>query len=131
MKIYNLPRGAGKSMRMLYASELTSAPILCVDNSARECLVNKARCFGIKIPRPITVHEFIIKAEDYYDLKRVLIDEALIILQEMIKSMSKRTHTDVIAVTLSDDYNAEMVRDFDDYSCKDMKVEELGNGEKH
>lgn len=35
MKIFNMPRGAGKSHRMLYASELHNAPILCFNQSQK------------------------------------------------------------------------------------------------
>ena len=33
MKVYNLKRGHGKTTRLIYISEFTGTPILCVDEN--------------------------------------------------------------------------------------------------
>ena len=49
MRIFNLPRAGGKTMRMLYASEFQKVPILCRDQSSKASLMDKAGFWGIKI----------------------------------------------------------------------------------
>ena len=64
-KVFNLPRGTGKSMRMLYASEFNNLPILCANRSCKESLVDTAASYKIKIPEPITVDDFIQNKQKY------------------------------------------------------------------
>lgn len=48
MKIINLPRGRGKTMRLLYASEFNYIPILCSTNAEKIHLIEQANRFGLK-----------------------------------------------------------------------------------
>lgn len=93
-KTFNLPRGAGKSVRMLYASEFNNLPILCCDNTHKEHLIDLACRSQIKIPKPITVDEFIQNKHKY---PNVLIDEAIFVLKAFLG------RTKIIGLTLSDD----------------------------
>jgi hypothetical protein len=76
MKIFNLQRGQGKTMRMLYASEFNNAPILCYNEHSKQYIMDKATKFEIKIPEPITVND-LVKSVRYGDKKmsNILIDE--------------------------------------------------------
>lgn len=98
-KIYNLPRGSGKSMRMLYASELTSAPILCT-KASKDYLKDLAKRYEIKIPEPITVDEYVNNKAKY---PKVLVDEALCVLKDFL------AHTEILGITLSDEDNDNRV----------------------
>lgn len=55
--IYNLPRAAGKTTRMLYLSEHYQAPILCFSTSNKEILMERAKEFGIDIPDPLSIND--------------------------------------------------------------------------
>ena len=95
-KVFNLPRGTGKSMRMLYASEFNNIPILCANQSCKESLTDLASRYNIKIPEPITVNEFI-NCEHKYKYRNVLVDEALSVLKMFLG------RTNIAGLTLSDD----------------------------
>lgn len=98
-KVFNLPRGSGKSMRMLYASEFTSAPILCTYTS-KDYLIDLAKRCNIKIPEPITVSDYICDRAKY---PKVLVDEALSVLKDFLG------RTKMLGITLSDDDNNNRV----------------------
>lgn len=61
MKIFNLPRQKGKTMRMLYASEYNNIPILCATDASKYYLEEIASKFEIKIPKPMSVRELLKK----------------------------------------------------------------------
>lgn len=100
MKIYNLPRGAGKSTRLLYISEFTDTPILCVDEISKEALMSKASEANINIPEPYTVKD-IIGFEKIVLERELLVDEPIMCLKEMIRRFCGET--DIIAATLSEE----------------------------
>lgn len=84
MKIINLKRGHGKTTRLLYASEFNSIPILCEGRAQKKLLLDKAIQLGLSIPEPITVQELI---TGHLHLSKILIDEALSVLQCLLKSL--------------------------------------------
>ena len=102
MKIINLGRGKGKTMRLLYASEWSDAPILCATHSHKDNLVKQAGSLGLKIPEPIIASEIttnrirMSKAAD----KDLLVDEAPLVLQNLLNSLGMRG--EVKAITLSE-----------------------------
>lgn len=98
-KVFNLPRGTGKSMRMLYVSEFNNLPILCANRSCKDSLIYTARRCRIKIPEPITVDDFIQNKHKY---PNVLIDEALSVLKMFLG------RTNIVGLTLSDDNMSEV-----------------------
>ncbi len=53
MKIINLGRGQGKTLKLLYASEWNDIPILCASHSQKDYLIDMANNLGLKIPEPI------------------------------------------------------------------------------
>lgn len=107
MKIFNMPRGAGKSHRMLYASEFHNAPILCFNQSQKNTLIEKSQMYGINIPTPITVEQFI--TNHGRENKEVLVDEALLVLESLINHLSY-SKTKILGCTLSDEKNSELCR---------------------
>lgn len=109
MRIFNLPRAGGKTMRMLYASEFQKVPILCRDQSSKASLMDKAGFWGIKIPDPITVHDLVHRPKEI-NLQGILVDEALTVLREVIRQVTYGTVTDVAAMTFSDETNENKVQ---------------------
>ncbi len=107
MKIFNMPRGAGKSHRMLYASELHNAPILCFNQSQKNTLIEKSQMYGINIPTPITVEQFI--TNQGRENKEILVDEALLVLESLINHLCY-SKTKILGCTLSDEKNSELCR---------------------
>lgn len=74
MKILNMPRGAGKTTRLIHASEVAGYPILCsnlfmVDNIKK--MAEEMRC---DIPEPMTVANF---RHKFHQDENVLVDEIL------------------------------------------------------
>lgn len=104
MKIINLGRGQGKTIRLLYASEFQDIPILCATHSQKEHLLDMAESLGLKIPEPIIVSDLTsttIKTEDILREKDLLIDEAHWVLQSLLNSLGMRG--EVKAITLTSD----------------------------
>ena len=106
MRIFNLPRGAGKTTRMLYASEFTKSPILCSNQCVKNKILDKARILDIDIPEPITVSE-LLGGSKTKETNDILVDEALSVLCELIRQSSGRT---VSGIAFSDENNTEIVQ---------------------
>lgn len=98
MKIFNLPRAAGKSMRMVYASEFNNAPILCANISAKEHIKDMAKTYGVNIPEPIAVSELDKYRGEYHGIVNILVDETLLVLTNLL---GRRFN--IIGCTLSDE----------------------------
>lgn len=102
MKIINLPRGQGKTMRLLYASEWNDTPILCTTHSQKEYLIDTAKRLGLNIPEPIVASKIAEKQISREEAnKDLLVDEAHWVLQSLLKSMGMRG--EVKAITLTSD----------------------------
>ena len=99
MKIINLPRGQGKTTRLLYASEWQGIPILCGTYQQKRYLMDMAKELRLNIPEPIYVAE-ILKGSSTMD-EDILIDEAHWVLQMLLKNMGMRG--EVKAITLTSD----------------------------
>ena len=101
MKIINLPRASGKTMRLLYASEFNYIPILCPTNAAKIHLIEQANRFGLKIPEPIAVSE--ITSERIKNSKAtemdLLVDEAPCVLQMLLSSLGMNGEIKAITLT--------------------------------
>ena len=78
IKIFNLPRGSGKTTRMLYASEFNNAPIICSTESRKRHIIKAAKELNLEIPDPLTVHE--IKFNAIGRIDKYLVDNALEVL---------------------------------------------------
>lgn len=87
MRLFNLKRGKGKSVRMLYASEFNHVPILCHNNAAKQYLIDKAEELEIDIPNPISVDD-LTDARIALDTSDVYVDEMPLVLQSLLKRIS-------------------------------------------
>ena len=126
MKIFNLPRGSGKTMRMLYASEFNNAPILCKNLSDKEYKLELAKRYGIKIPEPICVSELFCRprSEKARNINEVLVDEAIVILQEILSNNQRCTK--IIGCTLSDENNGALCATSDeDGKFSTVRIDDL------
>ena len=103
MKIINLERGQGKTTRLLYASEFNDMPILCSTIREKQILKEHADRCGLKIPEPITVNDIAsswLKGSEVAN-KEILIDEAPLVLQNLLSSLGMMGG--VRAITLTSD----------------------------
>ncbi len=98
MKIYNLRRGGGKTIRLLCISEYTNAPILCVDQAHKR----EAQGLNIKIPEPITIGEMDRATRGTHIAPDYIVDEALTYLQALIERLSGGRLSNPLAVSFSE-----------------------------
>jgi type III secretion system FlhB-like substrate exporter len=75
MKIFNLSRGCGKTIRMLYASEYHNAPILCATGKSKQHIMDMAKYYSINIPEPITVADIVCDKANGKNVNEVLVDD--------------------------------------------------------
>lgn len=104
MKIINLPRGRGKTTRLLYASEFNYIPILCSTFKQKDLLAKRAYELGLKIPEPIVVSDIVngtIKGSFIED-KDVLVDEAPAVLQSLLYNLGMKGSVKAISLTEND-----------------------------
>lgn len=101
MKIINLGRGQGKTTRLLYASEFNDMPIICSTLTEKRFLEGQAKRYGLKIPEPITVNEITCGYLNGSDAtyKEVLVDEAPLVLQNILASLGMRGGVRAITLT--------------------------------
>lgn len=84
MRIFSLSRGAGKTIRMLYASEYNNVPILCATGASKKYIMDMAKWKNINIPEPITANEVIegrIRGKNYKD---ILVDDMDGVFKQML-----------------------------------------------
>lgn len=101
MKIINLPRGYGKTTRLLYASEFNNTPILCVNRDAKQHLLDSAKRLNLEIPEPITVYDLMTEGfvnTSFRDMD-ILIDEAPMVLQHLVSCLGIGGSVKAIALT--------------------------------
>lgn len=92
MKIINLARGQGKTIRLLYASEFNNIPILCSSLHQKQLLIAKASEYGLEIPEPITVNDVVsnnLRGDKSVE-NGVLVDEAPNVFQTLLTSLGIR-----------------------------------------
>lgn len=112
MKIINLGRGQGKTIRLLYASEWNDIPILCANDKHKQHLIDMAKELGLYIPEPITVSELTyetIKEKGILREKDMFVDEAHWVLQKMLKNMGMKGEIKAVTFT-SDELNKKLER---------------------
>lgn len=102
MKIYNLRRGGGKTIRLLCISEYTNAPILCVDQAHKNLIKREAQGLDIKIPEPITIGEMENATRGTHIAPDYIVDEALTYLQALIERLSGGRLSNPLAVSFSE-----------------------------
>lgn len=87
MKIYNLPRGSGKTTRLLYISDYNKIPILCANINSKNLIRQMAYKQGLNIPEPICVSD--LEKGKNLPYKEVLVDEAFEVLRCLISHIQK------------------------------------------
>ena len=87
MKIFNLSRGQGKTMRMLYASEYHNAPILCSTCASKTYIVDMAKRQGINIPEPITLSDIVRDNKGVTRDLDVLVDEMDDVFSQLLRHL--------------------------------------------
>lgn len=109
MKIINLGRGQGKTIRLLYASEFNNSPILVSTFRQKDELVNKAHKLGLKIPEPIVVSELMTSRiqSSYAVNKDLLVDEAPMVLQTLLNQLGMHGEVKAITLTEKDKYEIQ------------------------
>lgn len=104
MKIINLPRGQGKTTRLLYASEFNDAPILCHTRASKDYLMDRANDLKLDIPEPIVVSDIVnnkLRGNKAMD-KDLLVDEAPYVLQALLHCLGMRGEVKAITLTEKD-----------------------------
>lgn len=103
MKIINLPRGRGKTTRLLYASEFNNAPILCANQTSKQHLLDVARELNLKISEPITPSDVTMGGVFKTSMRDqdILIDEVPMVLQSLLSCLGMTG--DIKAITLTED----------------------------
>ncbi len=102
MKIYNLRRGGGKTIRLLCISEYTNAPILCVDQAHKNFIKREAQGLDIKIPEPITISEMDSATRGTHIAPDYIVDEALTYLQVIIARLTNGRLSNPLAISFSE-----------------------------
>lgn len=99
MRIFNLPRGKGKTIRMLYASEYHNVPILCANESNKKHIMDMAHWHDINIPEPITICNLTNHKLQGQGFKGVMVDDMDYVLQALLSQYK----LDVLGATITID----------------------------
>ena len=97
---------------------LKKVPILCKDQIYKEYLLRRAKLLGIDIPDPITVRDILNDSKPVH-INELLIDEALMVLYEMVKQV---TQAEVIGITLSDETTGSLFRQYENSNYNDSPI---------
>lgn len=99
-----LPRGKGKTTRLLALSEWRDAPIICVSDSQRRYILDMAKQMEYNIPNPITAGELVSgKLNGNHTYKEFLVDEAQDVVDCIISCLTFSRHGCVIGMTTTDE----------------------------
>ena len=90
MKVWNRPRGSGKTIRMLYASEYTGKNILVSTKQRAQLLEFEAHRLHLNIPHVICVNEFLDKHITKCS-RDIIIDEAFDVLEAFVYGVRPTT----------------------------------------
>lgn len=104
MKIINLGRGQGKTVRLLYASEFQNIPIVCATYAEKDRLISMAKQMMLNIPEPIVACELLSdKMREKKDLANgVLVDEAPTVLQFLLGNLGVTGGVKAITLSIDD-----------------------------
>lgn len=114
MKIINLGRGQGKTIRLLYASEFNDMPILCANIKHKEDLICRAKELNLYIPEPICVCDVFsdkIKGNRDFD-NGVLVDDTELVLQQMLNNIGCYSEVKAMTVTKNEEKRDKQLRDY-------------------
>ena len=106
MKIINLGRGQGKTTRLLFASEFQNIPIVCANYAQKELLIDQAKQLDLHIPEPIVACELGSGKvrENRYLGDGLLIDEAPLVLQNLLSCLGVTGEIKAITLTVDEQY---------------------------
>lgn len=90
MKIWNKPRGSGKTIRMLYASEYTGKNILVATKERANQLEFEAHRLHLDIPHIICVNEFLDRHITRCS-QDIIVDEAFDVLEAFVVGVRPST----------------------------------------
>lgn len=90
MRIWNKPRGSGKTTRMLYASEYTGKSILVATKRQAHILERNAEQLGLTIPKVLSVTDFNDRDTNYCS-REIIIDEMPSVLEALITAVRPGT----------------------------------------
>lgn len=97
-----LPRGGGKTTRLLAMSEFHGAPIICANRAHKQYILDLARRYRYSIPYPVTTEELVsgkLYNNNTYD--GFLIDESQDVLRNLVSALTRDGQ--VIGMTTTDD----------------------------
>ena len=98
MKIINKGRRNGKSIELLYASEVTGYRIICPNEQQAQYLKKMADELGLIIPEPMSYKRYVSIKGFSLNADKILIDNVDHILDEILAAYFK---TNICAVTMS------------------------------
>lgn len=99
MKIFNLPRGTGKTKRMLYASEYHNVPILCANETTKKHIMDMAHWLEINIPEPITVCDISNHKIKEQGFKGIMVDD----MDRVLQAFLAEYRLDILGATITID----------------------------
>lgn len=97
MRIWNKPRGSGKTTRMLYASEYTGQNILIATKEQAHVLEFTARQLGLKIPKVFCVNDFLDRHT--FCSENIIVDEMDKVLKAFITGVRPGTEISDATIT--------------------------------
>lgn len=120
MKIIHGARRSGKTTQLIKEAAKKDAVILCHSAIAAKAVADRAKDMGIDIREPLTIHTARRRAS--YSVDKVLIDNAELVLQELIQ-LYTRMH--IHTITINDESNTEQRYEKGDTNFSDAEVGDL------
>lgn len=87
MKLIKKHRGKGKTTQLIYISEYTGYPIVVRDKFTVHIIKETASRLECEIPEPMTVSDLINKTSKGVLCKKILIDEAILVFEEVLNEL--------------------------------------------
>lgn len=101
MKIYNLGRGQGKTLRLIVLSEHYNMPILCTTEQSKNMILELAKKINAKIPEPLTIGN-VVRDNYKINMKDYLIDELPAFTNGLLDTLTGGRLRHCIASTLTE-----------------------------
>lgn len=99
-----LPRGAGKTTRLLAVSEFRNAPIICDNETRKRFILDLARQYGYCIPVPVTSAELLSgKLYGNHTYREYLVDESQDVLSSLVSGLTRAGQGCVVGMTTTDE----------------------------
>lgn len=85
MHLLTKPKGTGKTIALIYTSEITRYPILVNSRAKAEQIEKRAKDLGCDIPKPVTITEFKSDKKLKNIYRDILVDDLEDFLDEALK----------------------------------------------